>query len=164
MCIRLYEITDQFKALDSFIPEVESVEDSSAWSELWEGLQVELADKVHGLCCVIRNTEGEAMAIDAEIKRLTAKKKALENKVENLTSYLEYNLKSSDSREVKTSIFTVKFAKTPEAVKILDESALPANMMRVKTEPDKTAIKAAIKGGREVPGARLEVGERLVIK
>lgn len=162
--MRLYEITEQFQALDSFIPEVDSAEDSAAWSELWAGLQVKLVDKVHGLCCVIRNTEGEAMAIDAEIKRLTAKKKALQNKVDNLTSYLEYNLKASDSSEVKTSIFTVKFAKTPASVKILDESALPTDMLRVKTEPDKTAIKAAIKEGREVPGACLEAGERLVIK
>jgi hypothetical protein len=162
--MRLYEITEQFQRLDSFIPDVESADDSVAWSELWGELQSDLSDKVHGLCCVIRNTEGEAMAIDAEIKRLTAKKKALANKVENLTSYLEYNLKASDSSEVKTSIFTVKFAKTPESVKILDESALPSDLLRVKTEPDKTAIKAAIKEGREVPGACLEAGERLVIK
>jgi hypothetical protein len=162
--MRLYEISDAFAKLDSFLPGLESEADAVAYSDLWAELEVCFSDKVHGLCCVIRNTEGDAMAIDAEIKRLTAKKKALDNKVKNLNNYLEWNVKSAGVPEIKTSIFTVKLAKTPEAVKILDESALPADLLRVKTEPDKTAIKAAIKEGRNVPGACLEAGERLVIK
>jgi hypothetical protein len=162
--MRLYEITEQFQALDSFIPDVDSVEDSTAWSELWEGLQVDLADKVHGYCCVIRNAEGDLMVLEAEIKKLERKKEIVANKIKALEKRLSSGLKLAETTEVKTSIFTVKFSKTPESVKILDESALPADLLRVKTEPDKTAIKAAIKEGRDVPGACLEAGERLVIK
>jgi hypothetical protein len=45
-----------------------------------------------------------------------------------------------------------------EAVDIEDEELLPRDLFRIKTTaaPDKSAIKAALKAGQVVPGARLE--------
>ena len=68
--MRLYEIADQFIKLDDFIPDVESAEDSQAYSDLFDEFQGDLSDKVHGCCCVIRNTESEANALAQEIKRI----------------------------------------------------------------------------------------------
>ena len=44
-----------------------------------------------------------------------------------------------------------------QAVEIADEAALPPEWLTVKTttQPDKTAIKAAIKAGQQIPGAQL---------
>lgn len=162
--MRLYEIAEQFRALDSLIPDVESEQDAQAYTELYEGLTGTLQEKVHGLCCVIRNTESEANAFDAEIKRLQAKKKALESKVASLSSYLEYQLKGADQSEVKTALFTVKFQINPDSVEILDEKMLPIEFTRSKVEPDKTVIKEALKRGEYVPGAKLVRKERMVIK
>ena len=45
----------------------------------------------------------------------------------------------------------------PAAGDVLDEAAIPAAYMteKVTRSPDKTAIKAAIKGGEDVPGVAL---------
>jgi Siphovirus Gp157 len=49
---------------------------------------------------------------------------------------------------------------------VYDESLLPESLMRVKVmrEPDKTGIKAAIKSGQDVQGARVVKRDRLVIE
>lgn len=41
------------------------------------------------------------------------------------------------------------------AVQVYDEQAVPADFMRVRREPNKAAIAAALKAGEDVPGARL---------
>jgi hypothetical protein len=162
--MRLYEIADQFIKLDDFIPDVESAEDSQAYSELFDELQGDLSDKVHGCCCVIRNAQSEADALAIEIKRMTAKKKALEAKADRVQDYLSYCLKTIGQDKVKTSLFDVGFRKLPPSVVITDEAAIPDLLCRTKREPDKTAIKQAIQEGIEIAGAHLEAGERLVIK
>jgi hypothetical protein len=48
----------------------------------------------------------------------------------------------------------VSLRKNAPSVEVFDEEQLPSECIRVKCEPDKTAIKAALKAGKEVPGAR----------
>lgn len=52
------------------------------------------------------------------------------------------------------------------AVEILDASKLPKKFIvkKVTTSPDKTAISAAIKAGKKVPGARIEERQNIQIK
>lgn len=49
----------------------------------------------------------------------------------------------------------VSLRKNAPSVEVFDQEQLPSDYIRVKCEPDKTAIKAALKAGNEVPGARL---------
>jgi len=53
-----------------------------------------------------------------------------------------------------------------ESVEVYDESLLVDRYMRVKIvrEPDKVGIKAALKSGRDVQGARIVKRDRLVIE
>ena len=53
---------------------------------------------------------------------------------------------------------TVSLRAKPASVLILDESAIPDKYMRIKKEPDKTAIKAALESKEEVSGALLSNG------
>jgi hypothetical protein len=164
--MKLYEITSQFEKLDAMVPDIDNHEDAEAFTELYAELEGDLSDKVHGLCCVIRNTESSANALDVEIKRLTAKKKSLESKSKRLMDYLEFSLKSANVPSVKTSIFDVVFKKNPPSVNVLDESLIPASFIRTKieTSPDKVAIKDALKSGEHVPGCELIQAEKVVIK
>ena len=51
--------------------------------------------------------------------------------------------------------FTATLSAGRPKVTITDEAAIPADLSRVKREPNKTAILAALTAGREVPGAEL---------
>jgi hypothetical protein len=64
------------------------------------------------------------------------------------------NLKKAELPEATLSIRNG----TPKVI-IGDESALPDNCIRVKREPDKTAIKELLTQGKEVPGAALSNAE-----
>jgi Siphovirus Gp157 len=54
---------------------------------------------------------------------------------------------------------TVSIRKPLRKVEIVDEAEIPSQLMRVKSEPDKAAIKKALEQQELVPGARLIDGE-----
>jgi hypothetical protein len=59
---------------------------------------------------------------------------------------------------------TISRRPVPPSVVIVDESLLPKELLRVRTEPDKTAIKAALASG-PVAGAIMSNGsETLQVK
>lgn len=89
--------------------------------------------------------------IDAEIKRLQERKAEAERRAtrlaENLGAYLNHQKFQSD-------LVTVSFRRS-ESVLVEPDAELPEGMVRVKREPDKTAIKAALKAGQTVRGCLL---------
>jgi hypothetical protein len=73
-------------------------------------------------------------------------------------------LKAAGLLKVTLPEATVSIGKKAAAVEIVDEDALPDNVVRLVRTPDKTAIKAALAIG-EIPGARMgEVGETLTVR
>lgn len=62
-------------------------------------------------------------------------------------------IKSVPLAEAKISVVN-----TPDKVIITDENAIPAEYCKIVREPNKTAIKNAIKNGTTVPGATLSNG------
>lgn len=54
---------------------------------------------------------------------------------------------------------------TTQAVKVLDLEVLPEAFRRIKTtiDPDKVALKKALKDGETIPGAALEERQSVVI-
>ena len=64
--------------------------------------------------------------------------------------------------------FALSIKSNPPSVEIFEPGLIPAEFMRQPepppAAPDKTAIKEAIKAGREVPGAMLAQGTRLDIR
>jgi hypothetical protein len=66
----------------------------------------------------------------------------------------------------ETDFIKLSFRKS-ESVQIVDENLIPADFWAVKIPEatvDKTAIKEAIKGGLEVPGAEIKVSQNIQIK
>jgi hypothetical protein len=59
-------------------------------------------------------------------------------------------------QKVRGQIYALSVRAT-DIVSITNQDALPEQYIRVKTtvEPDKTALKAALKEGQEIPGAAL---------
>ena len=58
----------------------------------------------------------------------------------------------------KSAEFTVSLTESKAGVLITDPAALPDYFVRIRKEPDKTAIACALREGREVPGATLTNG------
>jgi hypothetical protein len=121
------------------------------------------AEKLEGTACYVRELKAEAGAIKAEEERLAKRRKALENKSERLKNYMMPALEAMGGK-VKGVMASVRIGKS-QAVTVFDIDALPDAFKHVKTtiDPDKVALKKALKSGEVIPGAALEDRQSVVI-
>ena len=156
----LYKINEQLRNAIEFgcDPETGEIIDTVALEEL----EMARDEKIENICLFIKDLKAEAAAIKTEKDVLDARMKASTKKADSLTNYLQLML---SGEKFKTSRCAVSYRKT-QAVKITDESLLPDTYIRRKVieEPDKVAIKEALKAGGEVAGACLEDRQSMTIK
>lgn len=131
-------------------------------AEKLNALFMEKNQKIENIALWIKNLQADALAYKAEKDAFAARQKAAENKVESLKAYL---VSALDGQKFSTAKCAVSFRKS-EAVQVDDVNSIPAEWIRTKTtiEPDKTAIKAAIKAGQEITGCKLVENTNISIK
>lgn len=165
--LHLYEIAAAYRnalvALDDEALEPDVIRDTL------DSLTGAMEHKAEAVAAYILNIEAEAEAVAAAEARLKARRQSLEKRASWMRDYLKTNMETAGIIEIAASdrTFRVRVRLNPEAVE-LDGSLpeLPPEYMRVREirEPDKAAILAALKSGRDVPGARLVRRTRLEIK
>ncbi len=153
----LYEINQAI--LDCLTVNIETGE-ADINEEALERLTIVRQDKLENIALWTKNLAADAAALAAEVKALAERKKAAEAKIERLRAILERELGGETFSTPRVAITYRKSTAT-----IIDaEGDVPPAYLRVKTEPDKTAIKAALASGATVPGARLEEKINMQIK
>jgi len=123
-------------------------------------LQMERADKIENVALLSKNLEAEADMIDAEIKRLTERKRANLKKAESCRKWVGFAL---EGQKFSTGKVAISYRKS-QAVNIIDPEKVPAAWYKAKYEIDKATIKDALKNGEVVPGAVLEERNNVVIR
>ena len=129
-------------------------------------LELERDAKIENVACWIKELKAEAEAIKAEKLALAERQKVAENKAESLKKWLAFAL---NGEKFKTAKCSVSFRKS-EVVEITDEGL--SNLMKEHDElltykapePNKKAIKDALKDGLSVQGVRLECNTSVIIK
>lgn len=154
----LWQIDEQIaKAIElGFDPETGEILDESAL----EQLQMDRDEKIENICLYIKDLVAESKALADEAKALTERKERSAKKAESLKNYLQAML---DGQKWKSSKAIVSYRKT-QSVVVDDMDALKPEFLRIKKEPDKTAIKEVLKAGAEVAGAHLEDRQSMSIK
>ena len=128
-------------------------------TEQLDKLQMERDAKLENVACWIKDLKAEALK--NEKQALAERQKVAENKMESLKKYLAYAL---DGKAFNSTRASVTFRKS-QAVEISDIYKLDENYLRYKEpEADKTAIKEALKAGKEVAGATLVENTSIIIK
>jgi len=139
--------------------------------EALDALQMERDRKIEGVALWIKDLKAEAEAIGNEIKALTARKKAAENKAERLKAWLGEALEGEIFKSAKVRVSYNHNTR----LNVIDEMSVVKYIESHYTEPEellryqlpeirKDAVKAAIKEGAEIPGACIEATESVVIK
>lgn len=129
-------------------------------------LQLERDTKIENVACWIKELKAEAEAIKAEKLILAERQKVAENKAESLKKWLAYAL---DGQKFKTSKCSISYRKS-ESVEVTEEGL--NNLMQEHDElltykapePNKTAIKQALKDGLSVQGVQLVQNTSTIIK
>lgn len=156
---KLYEITSEIKEIESLDFDAETIADTLA------SVHGEFKEKATAVLMVIGNFQADVDAIDAQIDRLTLRKKTMQNQRDRLRDYLLTNMEASGITKIECPYFTASIRKGSESVEILNEDQIPDEFMKTKVTvtADKKAIADAIKSGVEVAGAVLARGKNTIM-
>lgn len=160
----LYELTDNFKNLLNLAEDPDV--DPEVIADTMEAINGELEDKAEGYAMVMRQLTADADAIQTEIDRLTARKKAINANTDRMKAALFNSMKATGKVKFKTRLFSFGIRKNPASVVIDDPAAVPAEFL-VPQEPkiDKKGIKSMLQNlGGPSEWAHLEQSESLSIK
>jgi len=139
-------------------------------AEKLTALQMERERKLEGVALWVKDLSAEAAAVKEEADKLTARKRALDNKITAIKSWL---LIALDGEKLKTPRCNV-YQTHSQRVSVEDEEKL-ISFLKTLEEPErflkfrapelrKDEIKKALKEDFEIPGAALETTESVVIK
>lgn len=107
--------------------------------------------------------QSQSDMFDKEIKRLTERKKAIDNHIKRFKEYIQSNMERLEIEKLNAGVFQIALQNSPESVEVEDESKIPAKYWITTTTKaiDKNAIKSALKNGDMVSGASLKQSKHL---
>lgn len=166
---RLYEITGDLLTLQEML---EDSVDDQVLADTLEAVQGEYELKLESYCKVIKNLEADMEALKNEAKRLTDKRKTLENNVDRLKKAMFDSMKATNTPKVKGQLFTVAIQKNGGVIPINYDkndknitANLPDQLVNIVETPNLEAIRELLEDGKVVDGFTLgERGESLRIK
>ena len=165
--MNLYQLSNEFvKAMNDLAQQVEDGESrEEVFFDTMEMLQGEWSDTALNVAKYIKSLEAESAAIKEAKDRMAEREKAINSRIESMKSYLLEGIKRTGitPKDAEIALGTRK----SERLIVDDESLIGDAYRKVIPEQkviDKNIIKAAIKSGAEISGARIESCLNLSIK
>lgn len=135
-------------------------EDEDLTLDMVEG-ETRLFDLLDAIMADDAEDDARVAAIDARMSDLRDRKARFKARQSVRRRILQAALDTAGIRKLERSEYTANLRAVPQGVEVTDPEALPINLVRIKREPDKAAIKKALAGGA-VAGARLTNGGETV--
>ena len=156
----LYEISESI--MNCFDPETGELADVDAF----EALQMERDQKIENIACWIKDLTADAAAIREEEKSLADRRRVMENKAENLKTYLSRFMGIGEKySSARCAVSWRKSTKVEVDMDELQRDPRSENYLLYKLpEANKTKIKEDLKAGFEVRGCVLVENNNLQIK
>lgn len=162
----LYVLANEYRQAADKLADMDLDEQTIA--DTLDGLSGELEDKATNVMMFARNLEATAEQIKAAEAQMAARRKAIERKADGLRRYVLGAMQATGIKKIACPHFEMSVRANPPAVEVFDKDQVPSFYMREPEPqppvPDKSAIKAELQAGRDVPGCRLASSHRLEIK
>jgi len=159
----LYQLTEAYQELLSMAldPDV----DPEALADTMEAIDGEFEDKVESYIITIEDVKANAAILEAEEKRLAARRKAFKRNADRMISVVESAMRATGKKKIKTKLYTLGIQKNPPALKIDMPDRVPEGFL-IPQEPkvDTAAIKKKLKEGVVYDWCHLEQSEGLRIR
>lgn len=158
------DISDIENAINTVIENAEEFNDDvqNALNNLMQARQDTITDGMERLAKVRVNKQAAIDGVESEIKRLQARKDRLNKTIDWLEGYIHNLLIASGEKKIDAGNFVISTRKSQSLYLVADFNN--PEYMRIKAEPDKMAIKAALKDGAVIEGAALTNKENISIK
>lgn len=161
----LYEISLAYRADVAKLADLDLP--AEVVTDTLDAMAGELEVKAQNVVMYARNLQTTAAAIKEAEEQMAKRRKAIENRAKHLLEYVQGCMETAEVQKIECPHFRLAIQAKPPSVDVYEPDLLPVEYMRTPEPPppapDKTAIAAAIKAGKEVPGARLVQGTRLAI-
>ena len=138
----LYNLTTDYQQLLNLLYDGEV--DQQTVMDTLDALEDAIEDKADGYAVIIKTIDADVDAIEAEIKRLQARKQALDNRKEWLKSNLEDTMRALGKTKFKTALFSYGIQKNGgKRALVLDcpINELPPELQKVTIEANSEAIR-----------------------
>lgn len=164
--LSLYTIAQEHCAMVELL--METQDDVQAIADTIDAESYPLEVKAQNVAYAIKNLDATAAAIKQAEADMAARRKAIENRAAHLREYTKTCMEVAGVSKIDCTHFALSIKKNPAAVDIFEPGLIPAEFMKQPepppASPDKELIKAALRAGRDVPGALLAQGSRLEIR
>ncbi len=160
--MRLYELTEAYKSIWELVTD-EDV-DLEALEMALNQVEEDINQKAENMAKLVKSIEADVEVIKAEEQRLSTRRKALENKKDNMKQYLEMQLNTAKIEKIKTPVFTIAIQNNPPSVELVDENLIPQSYKSYEVKIDKKSILSALKEGQAIPGADIKRTKSLRIR
>lgn len=142
-----------------------------AWFTSLTCIEESFDDKAVQLALYIKSLSAEAEAIKAEKLALEKRQREANRRIERLTEYVKQNMQAICRDYIEDPRVKIVLKLNPASVVIPNEKEFIENskqkfpeLIRTKYEVDKTAVKNALKSGKDIPGASLMRSEVVKFK
>lgn len=167
--MKLFDIAAEYREAADKLMDLDLPED--VIKDTLESLSGDLEQKARNIAVLIDQGLADVERAKEKEKALAARRKAAEARVTHLKQFLLVGMQLAKVEKIEGPFVNVAIRVNPPAVDVFDEKQIPAEYMVApppppppQATPDKTAIAAALKAGKDVPGARLVRGVRLEVK
>lgn len=126
--MKLYELTSEYIALQNMLEDA-NVEEESELVAALAAVAGDIEDKADAYARIMKNLLADVGALDQEERRLKARRKALENRIDWLKKAIQDAMTLTGARKLKTSIGNWSLRKNPYKLTVLDESKVPARFL-----------------------------------
>lgn len=152
----IYKLTGDFAQLQQLVENGEIDETQAA--DTFDAIKADLESKAVNSGYVVKNLEADVEARAEAIKQLSERNKKTKKAILAIKQRAMHAMDTADIKKVADPIMPVRIQNNPASVNVFDEKDIPAFYFRQKYELDKAKLKADLKAGKPVTGAKLTRG------
>ena len=155
---KLLELTKDFLEVQEMLYDEEK--DTETILNTLDCIDCMIEEKADGYAKILQYINGDVATVDNEIKRLTQRKKMLENRSKNLKEHLKQCMEVTGKTKFETALYSFSIQKNGgvDPLKIdVDVNEIPADyLIPQPPKPNTEAIRKAINKGEVISFAHLE--------
>lgn len=149
------DVIKEINALMAEYPQL--AEDEELLHDTLEG-NTRLHEIMERFLTAMRENETLAEAVSQRIGKLRERQTRLTHRAQFYRSLMHRLLDRAGVKSISLPEAKISVVNSPDKVIVTDESAIPDAFCRITKEPNKPAIKNALKSGTIIPGATLSNG------
>lgn len=164
--LTLYEIHDEIACLEDTLELVEDERDRAEIAAELARLEESAIRKVDNMAAYLAFGESQLDMHENEAKKHKGLRDRWKRRIERLEAGIFRVITANGGKPLRGRVHEFSLKKCPPSVDVLNESAVPAEYIRTKTETsvDKPAAKSAMQAGAVIPGLTLVTDKKRVCR